>query len=30
MNFFVGGQVVDSVELKFLVVSQRLKIDKEE
>ena len=29
MNFFVGGQAVDSVELKCLVVSRGLKIDKE-
>ena len=29
MNFFVGGQVVDSVELKCLVVSRGLKIDNE-
>ena len=29
MNFLVGGQVVDSVELKCLVVSRGLKIDKE-
>ena len=29
MNFMVGDEIVDSVELKCLVISRGLKIDRE-